>query len=91
MILYVSRGLFSQLTEGSFVMSTIAEANLKMDNSVQINTFALMDTGKAVMWETTFLRDVAAQNFQQYSQSFPAELLKIVKSRSELKPPEGKV
>uniref|UniRef100_A0A915K0U1 VWFA domain-containing protein n=1 Tax=Romanomermis culicivorax TaxID=13658 RepID=A0A915K0U1_ROMCU len=89
MILYISRGLFAQLTDGTSVMTAIAESNLKMSNKVQINTIALTDVSKAIMWETTFLRDVAAQNFQQYAQSFTPSLLRILKSR--LKPPEGKI
>lgn len=89
LILYLSRGMFTQLTDASSVMAAIAEANGRLANRIQINTVALVDSGQAIMWETTFLRHVAAQHFQPYANSFPPKLLKALKQT--LKPPEGKV
>ena len=44
MIIYISRGLLSSLTEAKDVMSTIAYYNGRMDNRIIINTYAVIDS-----------------------------------------------
>ena len=44
MIIYISRGLLSSLTEAREVMDTIAYNNGRLDNRVVINTYAVIDS-----------------------------------------------
>ncbi|CAL1540838.1 unnamed protein product [Lymnaea stagnalis] len=66
MILYVSRGLLSSLTEAREVMEVVAIHNAKTGHKVIINTYATIDDGKTIMYEKSFLKDVAYQNFAKY-------------------------
>ncbi|KAK6989245.1 VWFA and cache domain-containing protein 1, partial [Biomphalaria glabrata] len=66
MILYVSRGLLSSLTEAREVMDVVAIHNAKTGHKVIINTYAVIDDGKTIMYEKSFLKDVAYQNFARY-------------------------
>ncbi|XP_012946227.1 VWFA and cache domain-containing protein 1 isoform X2 [Aplysia californica] len=66
MILYVSRGLLSSLTEAREVMDVVAVHNAKTGHKVIINTYAVIDDGKTIMYEKSFLKDVAYQNFAKY-------------------------
>ncbi|CAG5123241.1 unnamed protein product, partial [Candidula unifasciata] len=66
MILYVSRGLLSSLTEAKEVMDIVAVHNAKTGHKVIINTYAVIDDGKTIMYEKSFLKDVAYQNFARY-------------------------
>ncbi|KAH3694838.1 hypothetical protein DPMN_082279 [Dreissena polymorpha] len=66
MIIYVSRGLLSSLTEAKDVMSTIAYFNGRMDNRIIINTYAVIDNNKPIMYEKSFLQDIADQNYTKY-------------------------
>ena len=43
MIIYISRGLLSSLTEAKDVLNTIAVENGKMQNRVTINTYVVID------------------------------------------------
>lgn len=80
-IIYVSRGLLSEITEAKQVLATImngihhVEQTMESStqagrstlvNPIQINAVALMEPGKLVMWETQFLQDVASQNFSKH-------------------------
>ena len=44
MIIYISRGLLSSLTEAKDVLDTIAYYNGRMDNRIIINTYAVIDS-----------------------------------------------
>ncbi|XP_046344826.2 VWFA and cache domain-containing protein 1-like [Haliotis rufescens] len=66
LILYVSRGLLSSLTEARDVMDMIAIHNAQMGHKVIINTYAVIDDGKPIMYEKSFLQDIANQNFSKY-------------------------
>lgn len=77
-IVYVSRGLLTEITEAKQVLAAIMDGAKRVGgigdesgtpktiNPVQINTVALMEYGKLIMWETQFLQDVATQNFSKY-------------------------
>ncbi|XP_022243736.1 VWFA and cache domain-containing protein 1-like isoform X1 [Limulus polyphemus] len=67
LIIYISRGLLSSLTEARPVLEAIANENHKIDNRVIINTYAVIDDGKPIMYEKTFLKDIAKQNFYKYN------------------------
>ncbi|KAL4236844.1 VWFA and cache domain-containing protein 1 [Mactra antiquata] len=69
MIIYISRGLLSSLAEAQVVMSTIAYYNGKMDNRIIINTYAVIDCNKPIMYEKSFLQDIANQNYSKYTVS----------------------
>ncbi|XP_017769692.1 PREDICTED: VWFA and cache domain-containing protein 1 [Nicrophorus vespilloides] len=66
MILYVSRGLLSSLTESKTVLETISKNLEGIKNPIIINTCAVIDESKPIMYETHFLRDVAEQNYSKY-------------------------
>lgn len=66
MIVYISRGLLSSLAEARDVMETIASMNGRLGNRVIINTYAVIDDGKPVMYEKSFLQTIADQNFAKY-------------------------
>ncbi|KAL5022166.1 hypothetical protein ScPMuIL_001321 [Solemya velum] len=70
MIIYISRGLLSSLTEAKDVMNTIASRNGLIQHRVIINTYAVIDDGKPIMYEKSFLQDIADQNFQKYDVQF---------------------
>lgn len=87
-IIYVSRGLLSEITEAKQVLTTIMNGIHRVDravdgrirpgrsalaNPIQINTVALMEPGKLVMWETQFLQDVASQNFSKHKLAAPGD------------------
>ncbi|ELT96782.1 hypothetical protein CAPTEDRAFT_225126 [Capitella teleta] len=67
LIAYVSRGLLSSLVEGKAVLETISTQNARLNYSVGVNTFILIDDGKPIIYEKGFLQDVAEQNFEKYS------------------------
>ena len=77
MILYISRGLLSSLTEAKDVLSVIARENGRLRNRVVINTYAMVEDGKPIMYEKTFLQNIAAQNFAKYlvDASYPGPLM----------------
>ncbi|GAB1599475.1 VWFA and cache domain-containing protein 1-like isoform X3 [Argonauta hians] len=66
MIMYISRGLLSILTEARDVFDTISYHNTKLNFSVIINTYAVIDDTIPTMYEKSFLQDVADQNFAKY-------------------------
>ena len=66
MILYISRGLLSSLTEAKDVLKIIARENGRLRHSVVINTYAVVEEGKPIMYEKTFLQNIATQNFTKY-------------------------
>ncbi|XP_060082073.1 VWFA and cache domain-containing protein 1-like [Ylistrum balloti] len=67
MIIYISRGLLSSLTEAKDVMDVISQRNGGLGHRVIINTYAVIDDGKPIMYEKSFLQDIADQNFQKYN------------------------
>ncbi|KAE8746531.1 hypothetical protein FOCC_FOCC006765 [Frankliniella occidentalis] len=67
LVVYLSRGLLSSLTELKTVLQTIAEGREATPHDVIINTCALIDDGKPLMLEKHFLQDVASQNFSKYN------------------------
>ncbi|XP_076463028.1 VWFA and cache domain-containing protein 1-like [Babylonia areolata] len=66
MILYVSRGLLSSLTDAREVMDVVSLHNARTGHKVIINTYAVIDDGKPIMYEKSFMQDVAYQNFAKY-------------------------
>ncbi|XP_064604512.1 VWFA and cache domain-containing protein 1-like [Liolophura sinensis] len=66
MIIYISRGLLSSLTEAREVMEMIATHNSRTQHKVIINTYAVIDDGKPIMYEKSFMQDIASQNFPNY-------------------------
>ncbi|KAK3089856.1 hypothetical protein FSP39_007106 [Pinctada imbricata] len=66
MIIYISRGLLSSIAEAKDVMETIAIHNGRLQHKVVIDTFAVIDDGKPIMLEKSFLQDIAEQNFDKY-------------------------
>lgn len=75
MIIYISRGLLNSLTEAKSVLSLIAEENEKLNFSVILNTFAVIDDHKPIMYEKEFLSDIAKQNFGNYKIQMDKEKL----------------
>ncbi|XP_054157249.1 VWFA and cache domain-containing protein 1-like [Oppia nitens] len=70
LIVYISRGLLTALTDARLVMEVIAnEINKAYDNnySFVINSYALIDDTKPVMYEMDFLREIAEMNFQKFN------------------------
>lgn len=70
MILYVSRGLLSSLTEAKSILQMIAKYTDHFHNDFVINTCAVIDESKPIMYETHFLRDIAEQNYNKFNVSF---------------------
>lgn len=66
MLVYVSRGLLSPLTEAKKVLATIADGQRQLRQPVIINACAIVWDEKRVMYEKQFLRDVAVQNYSKY-------------------------
>ncbi|CAG2118573.1 unnamed protein product, partial [Medioppia subpectinata] len=70
LIVYISRGLLSALTDARLVMELIAkEINNSYENnySFVINSYALIDDTKPVMYEIDFLREIAEMNFPKFN------------------------
>ncbi|KAK3767134.1 hypothetical protein RRG08_018006 [Elysia crispata] len=66
MILYVSRGLLSSLTEAKQVMEVLSLHNARLEHRVIINTYPVIDDSKPIMYEKSFLHTVANQNYEKY-------------------------
>ncbi|CAL1284587.1 unnamed protein product [Larinioides sclopetarius] len=67
LVAYVSRGLLSSLVDAKQVLEIISDGNQKSKSHIVINTYALIDDDRPVMYETDFLQDIANQNFKKYS------------------------
>ncbi|CAN8010542.1 unnamed protein product [Ixodes pacificus] len=67
LIVYVSRGLLSSIADARPVLETIASGHKTSGHRVVINTYAVIDDGKPIMYETSFLRDIAELNFVKYN------------------------
>lgn len=67
LIVYVSRGLLSSIADARPVLETIASGHRSSGHRVVINTYAVIDDGKPIMYETSFLRDIAELNFVKYN------------------------
>lgn len=72
LMVYVSRGLLSSLAEPRKVLELIALGQMCLQGRLVINTYALIDDGKPIMYEKAFLRDIALQNYSHYNVSFVA-------------------
>ncbi|XP_064477328.1 VWFA and cache domain-containing protein 1-like [Ornithodoros turicata] len=66
-IVYVSRGLLSSIADARPVFETIASGQKLTGHRVVINTYTVVDNGKPIMYETSFLRDIAELNFMKYN------------------------
>ncbi|XP_019765381.2 VWFA and cache domain-containing protein 1 [Dendroctonus ponderosae] len=66
-IIYISRGLLSSLTEARRVLTVMAQQTNFVHFPIYIHTCAVIDEMKSVMYETHFLRDVADQNFMKHN------------------------
>lgn len=71
LIAYISRGLLSSLTDAKLVMSLIADQIIKNSYTFVINSYALIDDTKPVMYETTFLKEIAEMNFKKFNVKSP--------------------
>ena len=80
LIVYISRGLLSSLTDAKDILSAIALENGRLGHRVVINTYAVIDFATPLMFEKSFLRDIAEQNFSKYAvlQQHPAPVRKGV-------------
>ncbi|RZC40016.1 VWFA and cache domain-containing protein 1 [Asbolus verrucosus] len=77
MILYVSRGLLSSLTEAKTVLETILQASENVTSPFIINTCTAIDGKSSMMkvfsnsrptiYETQFMEDIAFQNYNKYN------------------------
>lgn len=70
--MYISRGLLSALTDAKLVMDLIAQEIDRTSYTIGINSYALIDESKPVMYETTFLREIAELNFAKFNVRSPA-------------------
>ena len=80
LIVYISRGLLSSLTDAKDILSAIAFENGRMGHRVVINTYAVIDFATPLMFEKSFLRDIAEQNYSKYAvlPQYPAPVRKGV-------------
>ncbi|XP_028147697.1 VWFA and cache domain-containing protein 1 [Diabrotica virgifera virgifera] len=67
MILYVSRGLLSSLMEPKQVLTMLEKFTATYNISLFINTCAIVDELKPVVYEPQFLCDIAYQNYSKYN------------------------
>ncbi|GJQ69938.1 hypothetical protein Trydic_g13334 [Trypoxylus dichotomus] len=74
MLIYISRGLLSVLTEAKTVLKTISEHLSIVNNSIIINTCAVIDETKSVLYEMHFLGDIA-KNYSKYSTGITKPML----------------
>lgn len=68
---YISRGLLASLADAKPVMELIASELKNTTYSFVINCYALIDESKPIMYETTFLREVALMNFKKFNVDSP--------------------
>ena len=68
---YISRGLLASLADAKPVMELIANELKNCSYTFAINCYALIDESKPIMWETTFLREVALMNFKKFNVESP--------------------
>ncbi|XP_065584406.1 VWFA and cache domain-containing protein 1-like [Artemia franciscana] len=68
-ILYISRGLLMSLTERGSVLNLVARENQCLRGRVIINTYPVIDDGKPIMYEKSFLYDLAQQDRGRMFQS----------------------
>lgn len=69
-MVYVSRGLLASIADARPVLEIVArgvEDLRKAGHGLMINTVAVIDESKPILFETQFLRDVAEQNYSQYN------------------------
>lgn len=66
-IIYISRGLLSSITEPRTVLQTISRGQDSVQPTVIINTCVLFDGEKPLLYEKNFLKDVAQQRFVKYN------------------------
>lgn len=65
--LYITRGLLSQLSDASNVLSTIAIGQQALKFPIIINTCAVILDEKHIMYEKQFLNDIVSQNYTKYN------------------------
>lgn len=82
LIPYISRGLLSSLADAKPVMQLIANELKNRSYSFVINTYALIDDRMPIMWETTFLKEIANMNFKKFNIELPIDnQIKVKKKR----------
>ena len=76
--------MLGYITEAQAVLQTIASQNARLCHRVVINTYAMRDPLRPVMYEETFLRNLAEQNFENYALSaeYPDPVLVSTRARS---------
>jgi hypothetical protein len=75
MILYISRGLLSSLTEAKAVLESIQQSSENITSPFVINTCAVIDESRPTIYETQFMEDVAFQNYNKYNISVAKDIL----------------
>lgn len=68
---YISRGFLASITDALPVMELIAAELRNSSYNFVINTYALIDESKPIMYETTFLKEIAAMNFKRFNVQSP--------------------
>ncbi|KAJ8980589.1 hypothetical protein NQ317_018716 [Molorchus minor] len=76
MLLYVSRGLLSSLSEPRNILEAVAQFTNSYNVSLIINTCAILADLKPVMYEPQFLQDLAEQNYTKYNISCKSNMLR---------------
>lgn len=70
---YISRGFLSSLADARPVMELISQQLKNSPYSFVINSYALIDETKPIMYETTFLKEIAEMNFKKFGVEMPPE------------------
>lgn len=65
-LIYVTRGLLTQLSDAKNVLSAIADGQQKLAFPVVINTCGIILDEKRIMYEKQFLTDITYQNYTKY-------------------------
>lgn len=66
LIAYISRGLLSTIADAKGIISALYDEIVRTSDRVFINTYAVIDETKPVMYERSFLQDIAEQNFSKF-------------------------
>ena len=69
---YISRGFLASITDAIPVMELISNELKNRTYNFAINTYALIDESKPIMYETTFLKEIAAMNFRRFNVDSPS-------------------
>lgn len=71
LIAYVGRGMLASIMDAKPVMELISSRVMNNSYSVVINCYALIDETKPILYETSFLQEIAAMNFKKFKVPMP--------------------